>query len=128
MAVGVGAFLIDALVFNLLAFGLAGTGPMYELPLVAKTVAIAIASVVTYIGNRYWTFGRRELPRRWSRYVLFALFNVMAILLQLGCLAFSRYILGLEGPVPDNVAGTLVGQAVATVFRFVTYDRFVFRS
>lgn len=126
LAVGGVAFVVDALVFNLLAFGLTGHGPLYEAPLVAKSIAIIVATVVTYVGNRYWTFGTRALQRRFSRYVIFVALNVVAILIQLGCLAFSRYVLGFEGIVADNIAGTFVGQALATVFRFVTYDRWVF--
>ncbi|MFG6402034.1 MULTISPECIES: GtrA family protein [unclassified Microbacterium] len=126
LVVGGAAFVVDAVVFNLLAFWVTGVGPLYDQPLLAKIIAIVIASLVTYVGNRYWTFGDRHLPRRWSRYVLFAVFNLIAIGLQLGCLWFSRYVLGLEGPIPDNISGTLIGQALATVFRFLTYDRFVF--
>ncbi len=126
LVVGGIAFLVDAATFNLLAFGLTGDGPLYDLPLVAKSIAIIVATVVTYVGNRYWTFGTRTLQRRFSRYAVFVGLNVVAVLLQLACLAFSRYVLGLEGPVADNVSGTLVGQALATVFRFVTYDRWVF--
>ena len=128
LVVGGVAFLVDAVVFNLLAFGFTGSGLLYDYPLVAKIIAIVIASVVTYVGNRFWTFRTRTLPHRVSRYALFLLFNLVAILLQLACLGFSRYVLHLEGPVPDNIFGTFVGQAVATIFRFVTYDRFVFRS
>ena len=126
LAIGGVAFLVDAAVFNLLAFWVTGHGPLYDQPVIAKTIAIVLASAVTYVGNRYWTFNDRHLPHRWSRYVLFVLFNLIAIGLQLGCLAFSRYVLQLEGPLPDNISGTLIGQALATVFRYLTYDRFVF--
>lgn len=126
LVVGGVAFLVDAAVFNLLTFWVTGTGPLYDYPLVAKIIAIVVATVVTYVGNRYWTFNDRHLPHRWSRYVLFALFNLIAIGLQLGCLGFSRYVLGLEGPIPDNISGTLIGQALATIFRYVTYERWVF--
>ncbi len=126
LVVGGVAFFVDAVTFNVLTFGVSGTGPLYDLPLASKTIAILLATVVTYVGNRYWTFGHRRIERRFSRYVLFAALNVAAIAIQLGCLAFSRYVLGLEGIVADNVSGTLVGQALATVFRFVTYDRWVF--
>jgi len=126
LIVGGVAFLIDAGVFNLLAFGVSGRGPLYEAPLVAKSIAILIATVFTYVGNRYWTYGSRHIQRRFSRYVVFALINVGAIGIQLGCLAFSRYVLGLEGIIADNISGTLIGQALATIFRFVTYDRWVF--
>jgi len=127
LVIGLLAFFVDAGVYNLLVFGISGTGLLYELPLPAKIAAIVVASIVTYVGNRYWTFGSRTLPHRWSRYVLFVVFNLIAILLQLGCLAFSRYVLGLEGPISDNVAGTIIGQILATAFRFLTYERFVFR-
>lgn len=128
LVVGLAAFFVDAGTYNLLVFWFTGEGVLYDHPLTAKVIAIAVASVATYIGNRYWTFGRRALPHRWSRYALFVFFNLIAILLQLGCLGFSRYVLGLEGVVADNVSGTIIGQIVATAFRFLTYDRFVFRS
>lgn len=128
LVIGGVAFLVDALTFNLLTFGitLVGRGPLFDLPLVSKIIAIVVATVVTYVGNRYWTFGSRHLERRFSRYVVFALLNLVAIAIQLGCLAFSRYVLGLEGVVADNISGTLIGQALATIFRFFTYDRWVF--
>lgn len=126
LVVGGLAFVVDAVTFNLLAFGFTGYGPLYESPLVAKTIAIVVATVVTYVGNRYWTFGTRHLERKMSRYVIFVLLNVAAIAIQLGCLGFSRYVLGFEGVVADNISGTLIGQAAATLFRFFTYDRWVF--
>lgn len=128
LIVGGAAFVVDALTFNLLVFGisLTGNGPLFAAPLVAKTLAIALATVVTYVGNRYWTFGSRRIRRRFSRYVVFVLLNVAAVGIQLACLAFSRYVLGLDSIVADNVSGTLIGQALATFFRFFTYDRWVF--
>lgn len=126
LVVGGVAFVVDALTYNLLVFGLAGRGPLYDLPVVAKITAIVVATVVTYVGNRYWTFGTRTIERRASRYVIFILLNIIAMAIQVGCLAFSRHVLGLEGVVADNVAGTIVGQALATIFRFITYDRWVF--
>ncbi len=128
LVVGGVAFMVDALTFNLLVFGisLTGNGPLFEAPLVAKTLAIALATLVTYVGNRYWTFGSRRIRRRFSRYVVFVLLNVAAVAIQLACLGFSRYVLGLDSIVADNVSGTLIGQALATLFRFFTYDRWVF--
>ncbi|MDT0141095.1 GtrA family protein [Microbacterium sp. PRC9] len=126
LVVGGAAFVVDAVAFNLLAFGIDGHGPLYDMPLVAKVIAIVVATVVTYVGNRYWTFGTRALQRKFSRYVIFVALNIAAIGIQLGCLAFSRYVLGFEGILADNIAGTFIGQALATAFRFVTYDRWVF--
>jgi putative flippase GtrA len=126
LVVGGVAFLVDAAFFNVLTFGLTGHGPLYSVPLVAKTISILLATIVTYVGNRYWTFSSRHIERKFSRYVLFALLNIAAIGIQLACLGFSRYVLGFEGILADNISGTLIGQALATLFRFFTYDRWVF--
>ena len=126
LVIGGVAFVVDAVTYNLLVFWVTGHGPMFAYPVPAKIIAIAVASLVTYVGNRYWTFNDRHLPPRVSRYVLFILFNLVAMGLQLACLWFSRYVLGLDSALADNIAGTFVGQALATVFRFFTYERFVF--
>jgi len=125
LAVGGVGFLVDAATYNLLVFW-GGDGPLHDVPLLAKVVAIAVASVVTYLGSHFWTY--RDRSGRLSRraFTAFVAINVLAILLQLSCLGFSRYVLGLDGPVADNVSGTFVGQALATAFRFVAYGRWVF--
>jgi len=121
---GIG-FLVDAAVYNGLVFW-GGQGPLFSLPLVAKVVAIAVASVVTYLGSHFWTFRDRSSAVSARSFGAFLAVNVVAILLQLACLGFSRYVLGLDGPVADNVSGTLVGQVLATAFRYVAYGRWVF--
>lgn len=121
---GIG-FLVDAGTYNALVFW-GGEGPMYDLPLRAKIIAIATATVVTYFGNKWWTFSHKPTSNPLREYALYALFNVVAIGLQLGCLGFSRYILELSTPMSDNISGTLIGQIVAVVFRYWAYDNFVF--
>lgn len=125
LVVGGLGFLVDAGTYNALVFW-GGEGPLYDLPLLAKVVAIAVASVVTYVGSHLWTFRDRRAPLSRRSVVAFAAVNLLAILLQLACLGFSRYVLGLDGPVADNVSGTFVGQALATGFRYVAYGRWVF--
>lgn len=125
LVVGVLGFVVDAGVYNLLVFT-GGHGPMYRLPLAAKIISIGTATVVTYAGNRFWTFRHRPAGNAAQRYLRYALFNVIAIALQLACLGFSRYALGLSSPLADNISGTLIGQIVAVVFRYWAYDKFVF--
>lgn len=126
LIVGGLAFVVDAALFNVLVYGVDGRGIMIDAPVLAKLIAIVVATVVTYIGNRYWTFGSRAITPKFSRYVVFALLNVIAMGLQLGALAFSRYVLGFEGILADNISGTIIGQVLATAFRYFTYDRWVF--
>ncbi|KQO62444.1 hypothetical protein ASF23_10030 [Curtobacterium sp. Leaf261] len=125
LVVGGIGFLVDAAIYNALAFW-GGHGPLFSLPLLAKIIAIAGASVVTYFGSRLWTYRDRAAEPRRGAFWIFVLLNVIAILLQLACLGFSRYVLGLHSPLSDNVSGTLVGQAIATVFRYWAYGRWVF--
>lgn len=126
LVVGGIAFVVDAVTYNLLVFGVGSGGPLRWYPLPAKIIAIAVASAVTYFGNRYLTFRERKTPTTVRQLVIFVLLNGVAALLQLGCLGFSRYVLGFSSQLADNVSGTLIGQGVATVFRYITYDRWVF--
>jgi putative flippase GtrA len=121
---GVG-FLVDAGVFNALVYW-GGSGPLFEQPLVAKIIAILVATVVTFYGNAWLTYRDRSARMTARRFTLYEGLNVAAILLQLACLGFSRYVLGLADPVADNISGTLIGQALATVFRYVSYNVWVF--
>ncbi|WP_245566958.1 GtrA family protein [Nocardia vinacea] len=125
LVVGAIGFLVDAGTYNLLVFW-GGEGVLYHAPLPAKIIAIAVATVVTYFGNKWWTFGHKKSDNPGREYLLYAIFNVVAIGLQLGCLGFSRYVLDLSSPLSDNISGTLIGQIVAVVFRYWAYDKFVF--
>ena len=129
LAVGGVAFLVDYLCYNLLVFGApwpGHEGVLFDYPVPAKITAIAVASVVTYVGNKLWTFGARKSKVTGGRLLAFIVLNVVAMGLQLGCLGFSRYVLGLHTWLADNISGTLIGQALATIFRYFTYRRWVF--
>jgi putative flippase GtrA len=125
LAVGGVAFVVDAAVFNALVYW-AGHGPLFTYPIVAKIISIAMASIATYVGNHFWTFGDRKVKPSVRQIAVFTALNLVAMLLQLACLGFSRYVLGLADPVADNVSGTIVGQILATLFRYYTYNRWVF--
>lgn len=136
LVVGLVGFFVDAATYNLLVFfewngwslnTFTGRGVLFSDPLPAKIVAISVATLVTYIGNRYWVFTGRRDDGHGRHLLLYAIVNVVAICLQLACLGFSRYVLGLDSPLADNVAGTVIGQIVAVVFRYWGYDTLVFR-
>ncbi|WP_406268806.1 GtrA family protein [Nocardia sp. NBC_00881] len=125
LVVGAIGFLVDAGTYNLLVFW-GREGVLFHYPLPAKIIAIVVATVVTYFGNKWWTFAHKQTDNPGREYLLYAVFNVVAIALQLGCLGFSRYVLDLSSPLSDNISGTLIGQIVAVVFRYWAYDTFVF--
>jgi putative flippase GtrA len=130
LVVGGLVFLLDAAMYNLLVFWHPtegwGHGLLHGTPLTAKVLTIAAASCLTYLGNRLWTFADRPRPETTRSIMLFILVNLIATGLQLACLAFSRYVLGLDSPLADNISGTFIGQVVSTSFRYVTYGRLVF--
>ncbi|WP_245568424.1 GtrA family protein [Nocardia concava] len=127
LVVGAIGFVVDAGTYNLLVF-LGGEGPLFHRPLLAKIISIGVATVVTYFGNKWWTYSDHDGETGARHILIYAALNVMAIGLQLGCLGFSRYVLGLDSPLADNVSGTLIGQAVAMGFRFWAYGKFVFTN
>lgn len=126
--VGLTAFLIDLVLYNLLVFGPPGgaEGPMSDIPLRAKIVSTAIATVFAWLGNRYWTFRGRRSTRVLREFALYIWFNIIGLGIALACLGFSRYLLGLDSQLADNVSGNGVGLVLGTVFRFWAYRTFVF--
>lgn len=125
LAIGGLGFVVDAVVYNLLVFG-GSQPPLADAPLTAKTIAVVVGLVVTYLGNRFLTYRDRQRSISWQQILRYAVVNVLAIALQLGCLAFSRYVLGLDSVIADNVSGTLIGQGLATGLRYVMYTLWVF--
>ncbi|MCE0486450.1 GtrA family protein [Ornithinimicrobium sediminis] len=127
--IGLGAFVIDTTLYNLVVFGVPGTpgvGPMHDIPLRAKILATAIAMVFAWLGNRYWTFRHRRRSRKSHEFVLFVVFNVLGLAIALACLGFSRYVLGLDSQLADNVSANGIGLVLGTVFRFWAYRTYVF--
>jgi putative flippase GtrA len=123
--VGAGAFVIDAGGFNLLVYG-GGHGPLHHRPLTAKIISAGVSIVAAWLGNRYWTFRHRRRPQVHHELFLFVVVNGVGLLIAVVCLGISRYILGLESPLADNISGTIIGTALGTLFRFWAYRRIVF--
>lgn len=118
------AFVVDAGLFNLLRFG---PGEVLEhKPLTAKVISVAVATVVAWLGNRYWTFAARRTGNRRREFVAFAVANVVGMAIAVCCLAFSHYVLDLRSPLADNIAANVVGLALGTIFRYLAYRSFVF--
>ncbi|QLY34062.1 GtrA family protein [Nocardia huaxiensis] len=125
LVVGLVGLAVDMGAYNALVFW-GGHGPLGDHPVPAKAISIAAATVVTYFGNKWWTYNDHEDSGDGRGILVYAVINLMAIGLQLSCLGFSRYVLGLDSPLADNISGVFVGQAVAMVFRFWAYGKFVF--
>jgi len=123
-SVGGLAYVVDLGLFNLLRFG---PGHLLgEKPLTAKVLSVAVATVVAWLGNRYWTFADRRTSARRRELAGFVVVNLGGLVIGVGCLAFSHYVLGLTSPLADNISANVVGLVLGTAFRYVFYRRLVF--
>ena len=114
------AFAVDIGVFNLcLLLGVDGV--------VAKIVASVPATIVAYVGNRYWTYRDRDRTGVGREYSLFFLFSAIAAGIQAACVFVSAHMLGYDGVLADNISGNVVGMALATLFRFWAFRTWVFK-
>jgi len=126
-AVGGIAFVVDTGVFNLLLHTAVGEAAHTDhKPLTAKTISVLVATVVAWVGNRYWTFRHRRRASYRREFVLFGVMNAAGLAISLACLGFSRYLLHLDSPLADNISGNVIGLGLGTLFRFWAYRAFVF--
>ena len=123
LAVGGAGYIVDVATFNLLRT----LAPFSTLdPTVARTMAVAVAMCVTYAGNSTLTWHDHTTGTRRREVGLFVLFNIIGFGFSVVTLAVSHDLLGLTSRLADNVSANLVGLALGTVFRYLTYRHFVF--
>jgi len=125
LAVGGVGYVVDISAFNCLR-----SAPVFVAldPSVAKTVAVGLAMVVTYIGNRAVTWRGASAGGRHREVALFVLFNVIGLGLSVLTLAISHDVLGLTSRVSDNISANVIGLGLGTLFRYWSYKRFVFAT
>jgi putative flippase GtrA len=118
--IGALAFVVDLGLYNQLRFGV-GIGP-----LTSTAIATIVAMTVAYIGNRFWTWRNRSRHGVQREYLMFAIVNGAGLAIQLVCVGFAAYALGLKDhQLAENVA-KLIGIGLGTVFRFWAYRTWVF--
>lgn len=123
-SVGGLAFVVDTGVFNLLRFG---PGDLLEdKPITAKILSVAVATLVSWLGNRYWTFSDRKTATRARELLGFAVVNIGGMAIAVACLGFSHYVLDLRSPLADNISANGVGLVLGTAFRYLAYRSWVF--
>jgi len=118
---------VQIIVFNLLRYaGPDYVGVLESRPITAQVIAIGVATVVTYLGNRYWTYHHQEKGKVSRELPIFVTLNAIAIAIGALCLAVSHYVFQLTSPLADNLSGNVIGLGLGTLFRFWSYRRFVF--
>jgi putative flippase GtrA len=127
--VGGTTFVIDNGIWYLLKLTV-----LEEKPVTAKIIAIIVATIVSYVLNREWSFRTRGGRERHHEAALFFLISGIGVVLNSAPLYFSRYALQLEVPhvsrlvqeVADFASGSIIGMLLAMFFRFWAFKRWVF--
>ncbi|MFY1695805.1 MULTISPECIES: GtrA family protein [unclassified Solwaraspora] len=112
---------INFAVFNALALTVLSDGQLK-----ATVVAAIVATTSSYFMNRYWTYRDRPKSALQREYVLFFLFNITGLLIEVGILALAKYGFSIHGLLALNII-KIVGLVLGTIFRFWAYRTFVFR-
>ena len=118
---GIG-FVLDTVSFTLLRL----TPAFATSPLKAGIISTALAIAANWIGNRYWTFGPHRSTRGAMEAVEFLAVSVLGMLVALGCLAVSHYLLDLRSVLADNIAKNVVGLVLGSAIRFLLYRHWVY--
>jgi putative flippase GtrA len=123
LVVGGCGYVVDVVVFNVLLSlpPLAGRDPSF-----ARVLAMCAAMVVTYTGNRFWTWRGTSRHGRRRELGLFVLFNLAGLAISVSTLVLTHDFLGWTSRLADNISANVVGLGLATAFRFWAYRTFVF--
>ncbi len=129
LVVGGTSYVVDVGLFTLMSHTV-----LQNKVITAKAISILVATILSYILNREWSFSRRGGREKHHEAMLFFLVNGIALSLNLVPLAISQYVIGIQTPayssltvsianfISANIIGTILGMA----FRFWAYRKWVF--
>jgi putative flippase GtrA len=125
LAVGGIGYVVDVVTFNVLLStpGLAGRDPS-----IARVLAVVVAMVVTYLGNRFLTWRAQNARHRAREVTLFVTFNVLGMGISVATLFVSHDLLHFTSRLADNLSANVLGVLLGTAFRYWGYKRFVFTA
>lgn len=127
--VGATTFFIDTAIFYVLKLTV-----LAPKPVTAKVIAVLVATVVSYVLNREWSFKERGGRERHHEASLYFLFSGIGVALYAAPLWISRYVFDLQEPftsrlveeIADFTAGQIIGLLVGMAFRWWAFRRWVF--
>ena len=125
-SVGAVAYVVAVGGFNALVH-LPGA-PLKDKPVTASIISGALSIMVAYFGNRHWTWRDRPKGNLSREISLFFALNLIGLAIGTLTLAFSRYVLGFDSALADNISANVIGVGIGTLFRFYSYRKWVFKS
>jgi putative flippase GtrA len=121
-----GKFIVVGLIGTIVTFAVANAmNPVGKY--LAVTIATVVATVITFVGNRYWTFRHREGQGTTRESAMFFVLNGVGLIIYYACIWLIQDVAGLKGKLWYNVA-LVVGTGLGTLFRFWSYRKWVWRA
>jgi putative flippase GtrA len=124
--IGLVGYFIDVGIFNALRLGVTGNDHFFQSPLGAKIVSVAVATLATWFGNRYWTFREHRRKNFALELVEFTVVALGGLAIGLLCLWISHYVLGFDSLLADNISTNVICLVLGTAFRFLLYRFWVY--
>ncbi|HYK67936.1 MAG TPA: GtrA family protein [Streptosporangiaceae bacterium] len=90
----------------------------------AITIATILATAVTYLGNRYWTFRHRQGKGTTRDSTMFFVLNGIGLLIYYGCIGLID-LAGLGHSVAWYNVALVLGTGLGTLFRFWSYRKWI---
>ena len=90
----------------------------------AITIATILATAITYLGNRYWTFRHRQGKGTTRDSTMFFVLNGVGLLIYYGCIGLID-LAGLGHSVAWYNVALVVGTGLGTLFRFWSYRKWI---
>ncbi|MGH3985281.1 MAG: GtrA family protein [Pseudonocardiaceae bacterium] len=122
-------YVVDITLFTVLK-----TTVLEPKPVTSKIIAVLVATIVSYVLNREWSFRTRGGRERRHEAVLFFTVCGIGLVINATPLWISRYVLDLQIPqvsllvqeAADFASANVIGTAVAMAFRWWAFRRYVF--
>ncbi|WP_127783859.1 GtrA family protein [Rhodococcus sp. X156] len=127
--VGGTTFIVDTAVFYLLK-----TTVLAEKPVTAKIFAVLVATILSYVLNREWSFKARGGRETHHEAALFFAISAVGMGINAAPLWISSYVFELRVPnvtpleenIADFISAQIIGTLLAMVFRWWAFRKFVF--
>jgi putative flippase GtrA len=129
LVVGGTSYVVDVGLFSLLSHTV-----LAEKAITAKGISVIVATILSYILNREWSFNSRGGRERHHEAMLFFVVNGIALGLNLVPLAISQYVIGIQPgayssltvTIANFISANIIGTGLGMAFRFWAYRKWVF--
>ena len=118
--IGAGAFVIDFGGFSVLFYG-----PLFGHLTTSRVLSGGLATLLAWVGNRFWTFRHRRNRPVHHEALLFFGVSGLGLLISTGYLNAAHNWLGWSSPAAVSL-NLIIGIGIASLWRFYAYRQFVF--